>query len=417
MVRRSLLIVPILTLVMAINAAAADSLVMNLKTQNVSQDAQETPIVQYLPHELSKEDILDPAGLQIRYDDKRAALFLYGEVSLKPQEVKNYRVVVRDMWKIPQTDIDFLKKQAKSRVEFLQGTDDEAAGQALADHINKELTEIETAQSQEMNIPQRIEMHRVASEKMEKIRRQVTVMSDFVKQARWFKDSAEAASAETVKMAIQIKNPLGEALEHQKVVRYLPRGVSPSDILDPQGFEVKYDPERQLYYLYREVDLKASETTTATIVFKNSWKIPINKLERLEESAKKYQERLKGTQYEETGEKILAELERLSAQIKELQAKYDNPADMIANFSLNLTRFNAVEDAEKKLAELVQEIEHPTPQTLPYYIKPATPDVSTTWKIIYGFIGFLTVLGLMFYALWWGQSKAKLNRKYETHKG
>lgn len=398
----------------AFPAAAAESLVMNLKAQNATNDPQETPIVHYLPPELSKEDVLDGGGLQLRYDDKRSVMFLYGEVSLQPQEEKNYRVIVRDIWKVPQADIDFLKKQTQSRVQYLEGTDDLAAGQKLAEHISKELASIEATQQEEMTIPQRIEMHRIVSEKLAQIRSQVTVMTDFVKQARWLKEVSDAT--ETVKMAIQVKNPMSEPLEKQKVIRYLPRGVSPADVIDSQGFEVKYDPERELYYLYREMDLKASETQNATIVFKNAWKIPLEKLDGMVQMAKGHQERLKGTQYEETGSKILEELERLATQIKELQAKYDNPADMIANFSLNLTRYNAVEDAEKKLKELVKEIEHPVPQTLPYYIKPATPDVSTTWKIIYGFIGFLTVLGLMFYALWWGQSKAKLNRKYESHK-
>lgn len=395
-------------------ALAGESVVMSLMAQNDSSDPQETPLIQYLPPELAKEDVLDAAGLQIRYDDKRSALFLYGDISLAPKENKKFRVIVRDIWQIPQADLDFLKKEAKSRLDYLQETDDQAAGQALYDQIMKELAGIETAQAEEMNIPQRIEMHRLANEKMTQIRHQVTVMSDFVKQARWLRETGDAAG--TVKMAIQIKNPLSDALEAQKIIRYLPRGVRPEDVLDAQGFEVKFDPERQLYYLYREMDLKPSETLSATIVFKNAWKIPIEKLDQLVKTAQEFQTRLKGTQYEETGTKIFAELERLTAQIKELQAKAETPADMIANFSLNLTRFNAVEDGVDKLKELVEEIEHPVPQTLPYYIKPATPDVSTTWKIIYGFIGFLSVIGFMFYALWWGQSKAKLNRKYETHK-
>jgi hypothetical protein len=399
---------------MQASCGAAESLVMNLKTQNASNDPQETPIVHYLPSELSKEDVLDGGGLQLRYDEKRSALFLYGEVALAPQEAKTYRVVVRDIWKVPQADLDFLKKQTKSRVEYLEGTDDYAAGQALGAHIEKELAGIEGAQSEEMEIPQRIEAHRIASEKISQIRRQTTVMSDFVKHARWLKEVSEVT--ETVKMAIQIKNPMGEKLADQKVIRYLPRGVAPEDVMDAQGFTVKFDPERQLYYLYREMTLEPSETVSATVTFKNSWKIPIKKLEQLVETAGKYKDRLVGTQYEETGAKVFAELEKLAAQIKELQAKYDTPAEMIANFSLNLTRFNAVEDGVDKLKELVEEVEHPVPQTLPYHIKPATPDVSTTWKIIYGFVGFLTVLGLMFYALWWGQSKAKLNQKYESHK-
>lgn len=396
------------------DAQAATSLVMNLKASNETEDVQSSPLIQYLPSELSKEDVLDAAGLQLRYDEKRAAFFLQGDISLQPKETKKFRVLVRDVWQIPQSDLDFLKKQAKSRVDFLEGTDDQAAGQGLYDRIMKDIAAIEADQAQEVTIPQRIEMHRIAAEKIAQIQSQVTVMSDFVKQARWLREAGD--SNETVKLQIQIKNPLDEAMDAQKVSRYLPRGVSPEDVLDAQGFEIKFDPERQLYFLYKEVDLKPSENITATVVFKNSWKIPVQKLENLIVTAQDFQKRLMGTQYEETGGKIVAELERLTTQIKELQAKAENPADMIANFSINLTRFTAVEDGVNKLKELVEEVEHPVPQTLPYYIKPATPDVSTTWKIIYGFIGFLTVIGLMFYALWWGQSKARLNRKYETHK-
>jgi predicted nuclease with TOPRIM domain len=387
---------------------------MNLKPQNGGGDQDPSPIIFYLPSELSKEDILDAGGMQIRYDDKRSALFLFGEAKPGSEVVKSYKVIVRDVWRIPQTDLDFIKTQIKGRVQYLEGTDDLAAGQKLADHILKELDGIEKAQSEEMTIPDRIEMHRMAAEKIDQIRGQVTVMADYVKQARWFKEVSE--TTETVKMTIQIKNPLSEKLDREKVVRYLPRGVTPNDVIDAQGFTVKYDPERQMFFLYKEVDLKPSEAMTAVVTFKNAWKVPIEKLELLVKSAEDLQTRLVGSQYEETGKKIFDELNKLATQIKELQAKSESPADMIANFSLNLTRFNAIEDGERKLKELVHEIEHPVPQSIPYYIKPATPDVSTTWKIIYGFIGFLTVLGLMFYALWWGQSKARISRKYEPHK-
>lgn len=398
----------------AADVNAADSLIMNLKTQNFTSDTKESPIVMYLPAELAKEDVIEADGLQIRYDDKRRALYLYGNATLAPEESKVFKVVVRDVWQIPQADIDYLKKQTTSRVEYLESTDDYAAGQLLGGQIQKELTQIETTQAEEMDIPQRIESHRIATEKMDQIKRQVTVMSDFVKEARWLKEVSD--TPETVKLTVQIKNPLSTPLENQEVIRYLPRGVSPSDVIDAQGFEIKYDPERELYYLFKKVTLEPGQSLSAIVSFKNSWKIPINRLESLVKSATEYRDRLKGTQYEESSTKIFEELDRLSNQVKELQAKYDTPAEMIANFSLNLTRFNAVEDGVKKLKELVEEIEHPVPQSLPYYIKPATPDVSTTWKIIYGFIGFLTILGLMFYALWWGQSKARLNRKYETHK-
>ncbi|MBP9732933.1 MAG: hypothetical protein KBD07_01005 [Candidatus Omnitrophica bacterium] len=409
-----LLAIGLLLIGLSASAQAAESLIMNLKTQNSTSDPKETPVVLYLPSELAKEDVIESDGLQIRYDDKRRALYLYGSATLAPEESKVYKVVVRDVWRIPQADIDYLKKQTKSRVEYLESTDDYTAGQLLGDQIQKELTQIEAAQSEEMEIPQRIEANRIATEKMDQIKRKITVMSDFVKEARWLKEVND--TTETVKLTVQIKNPLSTQLENQEVIRYLPRGVSPSDVIDPQGFEIKYDPERQIYYLFKLVTLEPGQSLSAVITFKNSWKIPIKRLENLVGTASDYKERLKGSQYEESSNKIFNELEQLANQVKELQAKYDTPADMIANFSLNLTRFNAVEDGVKKLKELVEEIEHPVPQSLPYYIKPATPDVSTTWKIIYGFIGFLTILGLMFYALWWGQSKARLNRKYETHK-
>lgn len=393
---------------------AAETLIMNLKLQNDSADPKTSPIVHYLPPELSKEDVIETAGLQLRYDDKRSALYLFGEVSLEPKTSADYKVVVRDRWQIPKADIDHLKAQTQDRLKYLEGTADHESGEAFAKHIQKELAGIEASQSEEMSIPERIEAHRIASNKMELIRKQTTVMTDFVKQARWHREIS--GEFETVKMVIQVKNPMSDALEDQEVIRYLPRGVMPEDVVDAQGFSIKFDPERELYYLHKKMTLQPSETIASTVTFKNSWKIPIARLDHLSETAKGYVERLKGTQYEETALKLNAELERLAAQIKELQANYDSPADMIANFSLNLTRFNAVEDGVDKLKELVEEIEHPVPQTLPYYIKPATPDVSTTWKIIYGFIGFLTVLGLMFYALWWGQSKARLNRTYESHK-
>ena len=73
----------------------------------------------------------------------------------------------------------------------------------------------------------------------------------------------------------------------------------------------------------------------------------------------------------------------------------------------------AIEKDIDQLKRLVEAAEKAKTKKLSEIIKTVTPDVATTWEIIYAAIGFLTIISIFFYFLWWGQTKAKQNQKLE----
>jgi len=397
-------------------ATAAESIVMVLQAVNPSDESHEKrPLRQYLPPEVDRKDVLETGGLELRFDEARSSLFLYSLVDLEPGQTKDFRVVLRNVWTVKKDEMDFLRNQVKSRLKYLEGTEDYSAAKALTEHYLKEIDRIEKIQADQENaeVAQRIENHRIYTAQLEEIRQNVTLMGDFVKEARFFEQATEGAGQ--LRFVVEAKNPLSKAQAGLEIKRYLPQGVRAEHIIEAEGFEILYDPGRRLYYATRKVDLGPKESKRSVITIKNVWQIPEPKLELLLEEGRGLNKKLVKTQYEDIGNEIIAEIEKLAEDIKELQNRSETPLDHISNFTLNLKRYSAIQGGVHRLRELVDEVEHPVPQTVPFLIKPATPDIATTWRVIYGTVIFMTGLGILFYLLWWGQSKSKMGKKYEPY--
>lgn len=415
---KPLTLLPALCLLAIVACEAGEALSLNLRIANdLSEKAEKKRVKHYLPPEISRQDILDTGGLQIGYDEKTSLLYLYGEETLDPGQSKNYKVVVADIWKISRDEIAFLKKQIANRLEFLKGTNDLSVANALAEKLNQQLDEVDrwaAENASAADISERIEKNRIYSEEVRNIRDKVLVMSDFVKEARLFDEKPDEQKNTTIQMHINTKNPTGEEQKDKEVRYYLPRGVRAEHVLEAEGLVVKYDPARALYFLEGRFDLGPREDKKTVVTLRNVWQFADIKLDRIRKDAAQLNDRLKKTQYADTSQSLLEEIEKLVQEIQKSQAEAQTPLDAIAGYSTNLKRYNAAQDGVARLRQLVEEVEHQVPQTVPYRMKPATPDVATTWKLIFITMGFLTILGGVFYLLWWIQAKKRMDRKIDV---
>lgn len=401
----------------AVNSWAANQLSLKLSvTNDLSEKAEKKRVKYYLPAEVDRKDVLDAGGLQIGYDEKISAIYLYGEENLDPGQSKDYKVVLADVWNISKEEIAFLKTQIGSRLEYLKGTTDLPAATSFAAFLNQRLDEIDhwvDESASITDISERIDKSRIYADEIRTIKDRVLVMSDFVKEAKLFEEKPSEGKSATIQMRISTKNPTTEEQKNKEVRHYLPRGVRAEHVLEAEGLTVKYDPGKALYYLEGRFDLGPKEEKQSVAVIKNVWHFPEIRLDRILVDAGDLNNRLMKTQYADTGKVLFSEIERLIQDIKKIQAETETPLDIIANYSLNLKRYNAASDGISRLRQLVEEVEHKVPQTVPYNIKPATPDVSTTWKLIFIMMGFLTFLGGVFYLLWWIQAKKRIDRKID----
>lgn len=110
----------------------------------------------YLPSEIKPKDILDYAGFEIRFDEKKQKPYLFKEEEFSPGQVKRYSISIKDIWRIAQSAIDFIRKEAEKTNGVLKESTYQAAGSFLFEHIIEELKKIETSQEKE---PKSIEKH------------------------------------------------------------------------------------------------------------------------------------------------------------------------------------------------------------------------------------------------------------------
>lgn len=90
------------------------TLTLNVSVTNPSTDqTREMDFKTELPLELKREDIISSDGLNVVYDFEHKVVAVQGKVNLRPGETIYYRILVRDVWLIPEDDFDSLQMKAK----------------------------------------------------------------------------------------------------------------------------------------------------------------------------------------------------------------------------------------------------------------------------------------------------------------
>ncbi len=400
-----------------VKAWAEETTSMSVVAANVTDEKREKIFIrQDLPDEIAKEDVLDPGGLEIRYDEEKSIYYLYTEVDLEPQASKKFKVVLRDKWKVPQTEASFLKDQVDQRLEALKGKESYGAGQMLRNAVVSQIDEIMAEEeANKGNIQKKIDLYRVHIRKLNEIRQKISIQDDFTREAQRFVDGQK--TGKFIKFTIEAENSSeNESAENVEITRYLPEGVTPDQINDLKGFEMKYDREKSLYFLTNTVNLKPLEVKKFEILIsQDSLIISDMKLDELQ-TTETFTPKLAGTGYEKEGAYLSLEIKKLIDEIKNTQKNSVTAEDKIAAYTANLRRLDTIKENLEKLRRLVEAADKAKAKKLTEIIKTVTPDVATTWKIIYATIAFLTVISVFFYFLWWGQAKAKQNQKFEDVK-
>jgi hypothetical protein len=126
---------------------------MILKVVAVNPSAEKgkaVPVRIDLPQEIMPKDILEKGELEVEYDPERSLYFVHkAEVALAPKQVKVFEVTVRDVWFVPQADLDALRTHTGMIVKRFEGQDYGEAGQKLGESILARLEGIEKFQNDE----------------------------------------------------------------------------------------------------------------------------------------------------------------------------------------------------------------------------------------------------------------------------
>lgn len=396
--------------------AFAESVVMNVVASNSTNEKKERmPIRQDLPKEIKKEHVVEASGMEILYDEEKTIFYLYTEADLGPKESKSYKVVLKDVWTIPQEQFDFLKSQAEERTKSLSGAPEAEIAKNFSSHLNQEMEQIKIIQeSQKSDVSARIDSYRVNLQRLADIRQSITLVEDFKKEAERYSDVSK--ENRIIKFVVEVENPSStNTLEQAEIIRYLPDGVKPDQLVDRQGFDVKYDPEKNAFYLMQTLDLKPAEKKKYEILIQDVWFIPEPKLDDIQTAAETLGQKMGGSQYNEAAAFLVLEIKKNVTEIKEAQTQAVTPIEKIAAYTSNIKKLELIRRKVDELRRMVEEMDKAKAKKLTQVIKSVTPDVAATWKLIYATIGFLTVISVLFFFLWFGQTKAKQGQKIETH--
>src|SRR3989338_5077344 len=100
---------------------------------------------------------------------------------------------------------------------------------------------------------------------------------------------------EEVKLKILAVNPSDTQKLNTTVRQDLPPEVKPEDVIDAAGMETKYNSEKKVFYLQKNVELNPRQTSTFEVRVKNVWNIPDEDIQKVRQEIEQSMNALKGT--------------------------------------------------------------------------------------------------------------------------
>ncbi len=394
---------------------------INLLAVNALETPKDTPVKYYLPKELDPQDIVDPGGLVLDYDINKAAYYLHGNVSLGSKETKTIKVKVKDVWRIPQEEIDILKAQIKENVDLLDRTDYADASKILGDDMISKLDYIVKQQTQYSdNIERRIEEYRAYLGQLEEIRTNA-FSTEYFRSAR----SVEKKS-NNVKFIVEVENPSALQKKDVQEKHYLPYEVRDEDVVEAQGFDIRFDDEKKQPYLYKEESFDPGQKKRYEIVIRDIWQIDVNIVEEFRKKAEKVFGEIKGSEYEGNAGFIFDGIITTLDRVLNTKASKDDMKKYIGNYRSNMERLGRAEKDIDKLekilafvkAKKLEEMEKKKVKNVLQRLQALRgiaaiakavfgkrPSITLTWKIIWGTMAFVAFFTTIHFFTWWKRSK------------
>ena len=142
-------------LLMGQAAIAGESVVFKILAVNPSEtESKQVTIHGVLPPEVKAENVLDADGLSVEYDQQMGASVLNGTVTLKPKGSIIKKILIEDVWVIPDAQFDRLEREVDDILTKLAGTSFAERGQLMADAIHRHVKELHERQGAPFLDPQ-----------------------------------------------------------------------------------------------------------------------------------------------------------------------------------------------------------------------------------------------------------------------
>ena len=123
----------------------------------------------------------------------------------------------------------------------------------------------------------------------------------------------------SVILRILVVNPSQTDTQTVPVKIYLPKEVSPEDILDLGDLELGYDAEKGMYFAHNDVELEPGQSITKMVKMEDIWVFPEKHLAGFIHQAKEIASRLENSSYTEEAKAFVLAVESKVQEILERQ--------------------------------------------------------------------------------------------------
>jgi hypothetical protein len=128
--------------------AEASNIVLRAVLVNPSPtQRRKVPFRSVLPKEIKPENIVDMGDMEIAFDPKEEAYYVYKDFTLEPKGTATVELELEDVWKIPQAEISSLRDEAGKLIKVLSNTDYYERSNYLKNSIDSKLNQIEHTQA------------------------------------------------------------------------------------------------------------------------------------------------------------------------------------------------------------------------------------------------------------------------------
>lgn len=228
-----------------------------------------------------------------------------------------------------------------------------------------------------------------------------------------------------IRMKVVAVNPSDTEYKTTEVKIYLPDEVTPGDILEEGELDIEYDEKRSIYYMYKEnVELYPKQTKVFEVIIKDIWRIPDMDLDMMERRTTRILTRLQESDYYAEAAQLADTIYERLEEIREGQD--DETISRERHIGLYRTNLKVAERIKEDIDRLEQLLTYiggpPAPEMLEdSVLKADAPTNSTTWFIIFLIIGFMALLGMVFFFTWHQQAqiteKVMLNARQTSFPG
>jgi len=119
------------------------NIILKVMIVNPSKEqVQRVPLKAYLPKEVKPEDVFDRGDLDIAYDTQQGSYYVYNEYELKPGETLEREIEIRDIWSIPDSELESLRIEAIKLSDLLKNTEFSERVAFLKNSIETKLNQI-----------------------------------------------------------------------------------------------------------------------------------------------------------------------------------------------------------------------------------------------------------------------------------